>query len=118
MTEQTCKGGCHCGAVRYEAEADLCQAISCNCSYCEKMGFILSFTPRAKFRIVSGEDKLTEYRFNKRVIAHLFCSVCGAHPFGFGAMPDGTEMAAINLRCIDDIDLSAFSPQSFDGKSL
>lgn len=118
MSEKTYQGGCHCGAVRYEAEADLASTMTCNCSYCEKMGFILAFTPREKFRLLSGEDKLTEYRFNKREIAHLFCSACGAHPFGYGAMPDGTKMAAINARCIDGIDLGEIEPQPFDGRSL
>lgn len=118
MTEQTYTGGCHCGAVRFEAEADFSSTITCNCSYCEKMGHILAFTPREKFRALSGEDKLTEYRFNTREIEHLFCSVCGTHPFGYGAMPDGTKMAAINVRCVDDIDLSKIEPQPYDGKSL
>lgn len=118
MTEQTYTGGCHCGAVRFEAEADFSEMITCNCSICEKKGSILAFTLREKFRVLSGEDKLTEYRFNKREIAHLFCSACGMHPFGYGAMPDGTKMAAINLRCVDDIDLRTIKPQHFDGKSL
>lgn len=118
MTEKTYEGGCHCGAVRYEAEADLSATMTCNCSHCEKMGFVLTFTPREKFRLLSGGDKLTEYRFNKREIQHLFCSVCGAHPFGYGAMPDGTEMAAINARCIDGVDLGQIEPRHIDGRSL
>lgn len=119
MTEKTYKGGCHCGAVRYEAEADLSgMLIECNCSHCEKKGFILTFTPRDKFRLVSGEDKLTEYRFNKHEIAHRFCLVCGTQPFGYGKMPDGAEVTAINVRCIDGIDLVALEPQAYDGRSL
>lgn len=119
MTEKTYRGGCHCGAVRFEAEADLSgMVIECNCSHCEKKGLILTFTPREKFRLVSGEDKLTEYLFNKHQIAHRFCSVCGAQPFAYGEMPDGTKTAAINLRCIDGIDLSGLEPQKIDGRSL
>ena len=115
---QTMAGGCHCGAVRYEAETDLGKTMACNCSHCEKKGFILTFTPIESFRLLSGEAKLSEYRFNRHVIAHRFCSVCGVQPFGFGSGPDGKPMAALNVRCIDGIDLAALEPQPFDGKSL
>lgn len=112
------EGGCHCGAVRYEAEADLASVIECNCSHCQKKGFILGFTPREKFRLLSGEEKLTEYRFYKHQIEHRFCRDCGTQAFAYGAMPDGTPIAAINLRCVDDIDLASLNPQQVDGRSF
>jgi hypothetical protein len=115
---QAVTGGCHCGAVRYEAKADTSQTVQCNCSHCEKKGFILAFTPRENFRIIKGEDHLTEYRFNRHVIAHQFCETCGVQPFGLGTGPDGSKMAAINMRCVDDIDLEALAPKAFDGRSL
>jgi hypothetical protein len=115
---QTVTGGCHCGAVRYEADVDLGETMECNCSHCEKKGFILTFTPIGHFRLLSGEDRLTEYRFNRHQIAHRFCSACGAQPFAFAAAPDGQPTAAINVRCIDGIDLAALAPQKFDGRTL
>ncbi len=115
---QTLTGGCHCGAVRFEATADPSVALQCNCSHCQIKGFILTFAPRDNLRILQGEDKLVEYRFNKHVIAHQFCSVCGVQTFGFGAKPDGTKTAAINLRCIDGLDLAALSPRMFNGRNL
>jgi hypothetical protein len=119
MTDmKTLAGGCHCGAVRYEAEADLGEAMECNCSHCEKKGFVLTFTPVENFRLLSGADKLIEYRFNKHAIAHRFCSMCGAQPFAIGSTPDGKRMAALNLRCVDGIDLAALNPQKFDGRSI
>lgn len=114
----TIVGGCHCGAVRYEAEADLRNVVECNCSHCQTKGFILAFTPSEKFRLISGEKKLTEYRFNKHAIAHRFCSDCGVQPFGLGSQPDGQQMAAINLRCVDDLDLATLEPQKIDGKNF
>ncbi|MFQ5562669.1 MAG: GFA family protein [Parvularculaceae bacterium] len=115
---KTYQGGCHCGAVRFKAEADLSDVKECNCSHCSKKGFLLTFMPADNFRLLSGGDKLTEYRFNKKAISHLFCSVCGVQAFGRGKGPGGAEMAAVNVRCLDDIDLSTLEPQPVDGKSL
>ena len=116
MTSVT--GGCHCGAVRFEAEVDTTSGIACNCSYCAKAAPLLAFTSADRFEVTAGEDALTDYRFNKQVIAHLFCRHCGIGPFGRGTSPDGTEMAAINLRCVDGIDLAAVERKPFDGAAL
>ncbi|MEK7567994.1 MAG: hypothetical protein AAB513_03695 [Patescibacteria group bacterium] len=59
-------GGCHCGAVPYEVETDLEKIISCNCSHCEKKGLLLVFVDKDKFKLLKGEDNLTEYKFNKK----------------------------------------------------
>lgn len=118
MAANIVTGGCHCGAVRFEAEADLSEVNECNCSHCQKKGFLLAFTPAENFRLLSGEDKLTEYRFNKKTIGHLFCSQCGVQPFGRGGTPDGAEIAAVNARCVDDIDLAALKRTPVDGKSF
>jgi hypothetical protein len=111
-------GGCHCGAVRYEVELDVsAPAITCNCSICSKTGTMLSFVPADKFHLVSGDEKLTDYQFNKKVIHHLFCSVCGVRSFARGVGPDGKEMRAINVRCLDDIALESVPTQQWNGKA-
>lgn len=110
-------GGCHCGRVRYEVETDLASVISCNCSICSKKGLILTFVPKERFSLVSGEGDLADYRFNKHVIHHLSCATCGVESFARGTAPDGAEMVAINVRCLDDLDLSALTPTPFDGRS-
>ena len=111
-------GGCHCCAVRYEVQADLSQVIECNCSICSKKGSLLTFVTRDKFKLVSGEASLKDYQFNHKVIHHLFCTTCGIASFANGVMPDGTRMAAINVRCLDGVDLAAIKPTPFDGRSL
>jgi hypothetical protein len=109
------QGGCHCGRIRYEAEADLTKAIECNCSFCSKAGGVLAFVPASTFRLESGEDALWDYQFGKKAIHHLFCSDCGIRAFSRGAMPDGTPMVALNLRCVDGIDLSTVTITHYDG---
>lgn len=112
-------GSCHCGAVTFSVDGDVPEAAnSCNCSHCRRKGFLLTFVPRATFRIESGADKLTEYRFNTHKIAHQFCATCGCQAFGVGVGPGGQEMAAINLRCVPDADLDALKIEKVDGASF
>ncbi len=117
MTEANHAGGCHCGKVRFEASVDLDRTIECNCSICAKRGSILTATTAGKFRLLSGEKNLTDYQFNKQIVHHLFCSTCGTQSFARGKKPDGTEMVMVNVRCLDDVDVSKLSPMAFDGKN-
>jgi len=114
---QTYTGGCHCGAVRFSASADLGAVIECNCSHCSRKGLLLTFTPRDQFTLEKGGGSLTEYRFNKRVIAHQFCKVCGVQPFAFAKDPKGVDTAAINVRCVDGVDLATLKRTPYDGAS-
>ena len=114
---KTYTGGCHCGKVRYEVTMSLDRIISCNCSICSKTGTLLAFVPADQFELLSGEGDLTDYQFNKKQIHHLFCSTCGVRSFARGKGPDGKEMRAVNVRCLDDVDISTLTPMQFDGKS-
>jgi len=114
---QSYEGSCQCGAVRYRATADLGSTVVCNCSRCRRLGWILTFVPEAQFELIAGEDATTEYLFNKHIIHHHFCSTCGIESFSRGQMPDGSPMVAINVRCLDGVDLDALEPMHFDGKS-
>jgi hypothetical protein len=110
-------GSCHCGRVRYEVTADLTQVLSCNCSHCSRKGFLLTFVPPSRFTLRSGGEDLAEYQFNKKIIHHLFCRACGVEPFARGTMPDGSPAIAINVRCLEGVDLHALTPTPFDGRS-
>ncbi|MCY1061107.1 GFA family protein [Nannocystis sp. SCPEA4] len=111
-------GGCHCGKVRYDVNVDLGQPVlSCNCSICGKTGTLLAFVPKTEFRLTSGEGDLTDYQFASKTIHHLFCSTCGVRSFGRGVGPDGTEMVALNVRCLDDVDVAKLAVNHYDGKN-
>jgi hypothetical protein len=109
------KGSCHCGKVAFEVETDLSQVIECNCSICRKKGYMLTFAPREALK-VSGEDNLSTYTFNTHTIRHRFCANCGTATFGEGRKPDGEEMIAINVRCLEAVELSDLKPIPFNGK--
>jgi len=111
-------GGCHCGKVRYAVEIDLIQpALECNCSHCQIKGLLLIFVPAAQFTLLQGEDSLTEYRFNTEKIGHDFCKVCGVEAFGRGEGASGPTVA-VNIRTIDNVDLSTITRKSFNGRDL
>ena len=110
-------GSCHCGAVAFHVDGEPAQVIECNCSHCSRKGLLLWFVGRDALTIERGQDALTEYRFNRRVIAHQFCRTCGVQPFAYGIAPDGRETAAINVRCLDDVAMDALERTPYDGRS-
>jgi hypothetical protein len=116
MIMTTYTGGCHCKKVRYEVNLELSDVLECNCSHCQIKGLLLAFVPAGDFTLLSGEDSLTEYRFNKLVLRHLFCEDCGVQSFSYGEK-DGVSMVGINVRTIDDVELSDLNRVPFDGKS-
>jgi hypothetical protein len=118
MTAQSYSGGCHCGAVAFTVELDLNHTIECNCSRCRRLGSILAFTPAEKFTLLKGEEQLAEFQFNKHIIHHLFCKTCGVQSFSRGVNPKGEAMAAVNVRCLEGVDLATLKPRQWDGASM
>jgi hypothetical protein len=112
------QGSCHCGKVRYEVKTDLKTVIACNCSICAKHGLWLTFVPGRDFKLMAGEDLLKDYQFASKKIHHLFCSECGVESFARGTGKDGSETIAVNVRCLDGVDIATLAPKPFDGKSL
>jgi hypothetical protein len=109
-------GGCHCKAVRFEVELPRAvQAQTCNCSICSATGFIHIIVPASRFRLTSGADRITSYRFNTGIAEHLFCQVCGVKSFYRPrSNPDGWS---INARCLDDTTGLEITVGAFDGRN-
>jgi hypothetical protein len=104
--------------VAFEVEGDIEEAYSCNCSMCSRRGGLLWFAPRKDFKLLQGEDCLSNYQFNKHVILHRFCRHCGIQSFAWGKDPRGNEMAAINIRCLDDFDVDKVRITHINGKDF
>ena len=113
------EGGCHCGIVRFKVRVRHHNAIRCNCSICQKKGFLHYIVPPEDFEILQGEESLTEYRFNTHIAQHLFCKVCGVH--AFYRPRSHPHQWDINLNCLDQArehdGLQQFAIQDFDGQS-
>lgn len=114
MIMVTHKGGCHCGAVRFEVDAaEEPEVLSCTCSMCSKTGFLHLIAESDTFRITAGEENLTEYRFNTGTARHLFCKTCGVKAFYVPrSHPDGWS---VNANCIDEGTIKRLQTSEFDG---
>lgn len=112
------KGSCHCGQVAFEVDGELQQLTECNCSICARKGALHWFVGRDQLHLLTPEENLATYTFNKHVIRHHFCPKCGIHPYGEGVTPSGERMAAINVRCLEDVDIAALPVRHYDGRAL
>jgi len=109
-------GGCHCGAVRFEAKLPAkVVAQSCNCSICAMTGFVHIIVPESRFRLTKGAERLCEYSFNTRVPKHLFSAECGVKSFYRPrSNPDGWS---VNAHCLDAATAPSLTVTPFDGQN-
>jgi hypothetical protein len=117
MSEQvtTHRGSCHCGKVRFEVDAPaVIEALDCNCSICEKTGYLHLIVPRSRFRLLDGESDLATYTFGTGVAKHLFCRTCGIKSFYIPrSNPDGID---VNVRCLDRATIAEVKITPFEGR--
>ena len=93
------RGSCHCQAITFEVEApEEVEVERCNCSICTKSGYLHLIVPSSKFKLLSGQEQITTYRFNSGIAKHTFCKICGIKPFYTPrSNPDGMD---INVNCL------------------
>lgn len=102
--QNTYRGSCHCGAVIFEADLDLTQSsYRCNCSICRRTRFWPAVARADGFRLLTGQDQLTQYLFNTRKNQHWFCRVCGVRTHGVGTDTPIGVMVGVNLGCLEGV---------------
>lgn len=111
------QSSCHCGNIKFEIEGELHSVKECNCSICSKRGALWWFVKRDQIKFSTPESQLSTYQFGKKSISHHFCAVCGCAPLGTSVY-NGVAMAAINVRCLENVDISALKISEVDGRSL
>ena len=108
-------GGCHCQSVKFivKAPANI-SAIRCNCSICQKSGFLHLIVTAENFNLLKGKEHLTEYRFNTEVARHLFCRKCGIKSFySPRSHPDSWS---VNVNCLEPTNIACITITEFDGR--
>jgi hypothetical protein len=109
------RGGCHCGAVRFEAEVpETVEVLDCNCSICAKTGFRHLMVPHGDFTLLAGEGALTRYRFGTGTAEHLFCGTCGVK--SFYQPRSHPDCWSVNVHALDDVGGLEIRVSAFDGR--
>ncbi|MEO7335718.1 MAG: GFA family protein [Caldimonas sp.] len=111
--KHTHRGSCHCGQVVFELDAKLDYVMEFSCSLCRRLGTLWHGVAEADLRITAGERELMLYQFNTMTAKHYSCRHCGVHPFSRPRLDPGRW--AVNVRCIDGVDLSSIPVRHFDG---
>ena len=109
-------GGCHCGRVRFEVDAPaILEADECDCSICQKSGYLHLLVAADCFRLLQGEDALQTYTFNTGIAKHYFCRHCGIKSFYIPrSHPHGVS---VNARCVDRDSVESLEVTPFDGQN-
>lgn len=55
-----------------------------------------------QFRLLSGQDSLTEYRFHTMTARHFFCKTCGIYTFHRKRV--APEYFGVNVFCLHGVD--------------
>jgi hypothetical protein len=111
-------GSCHCGKIAFEVEGEIDSGLACNCSMCQRKGSLLWFVPRERMTLLTPEENAATYLFHKHNIRDRFCTSGGIHPYAEATDAKGKPTAAVNIRCIEGIDLEKIPVKHFDGRSL
>jgi hypothetical protein len=115
-TMQKYRGSCHCGAVEFEIESDFPELTTCDCSICRRKNAVMVKVHESQFKLLSGEDDLSEYRFHTMTARHFFCSICGIYPFHRKRVTP--NYLGINIFCLDNFDPSGIPIRQTVGAAM
>ena len=108
-------GSCHCEDVRFRVLGPIDHVVVCNCSICDKKGFLHFIVPPERFELLTDRAALTTYTFNTGVAKHTFCRRCGVHPF---YVPRShLDGFSVNARCIDSDTIKSMKINAVDGRN-
>jgi hypothetical protein len=119
MNSHTYHGGCHCQKIRFSIELnqaiEACELTACNCSICEKTGYLHLIIAKSQFHLNSEWHLLRNYQFNKKIAKHYFCKNCGIK--SFYQPRSHPDCWSVNVRCLDNYATLDFQIKHFEGKN-
>ncbi|MGH6922291.1 MAG: GFA family protein [Propylenella sp.] len=102
---------CHCGAIRFEVDAELADLVECNCSTCARHSFLHWKVPVEAVRLVTQNVRISTYLWRDAAGGHHFCPVCGT-----AMMRTGYQTGvSLNARCIEGVDIFELKTRRYDG---
>ena len=123
----TFKGSCHCGAVRFEVDAEVDHVRECDCSICRRRGTLNFRVPKSSLRLLTPWSALTLYQWGSMTARDYFCPTCGILPFRRPSDPTPAESEAgiapfdgwaVNVRCLEGIDAKSLPKVSIRGSLI
>lgn len=111
----TRRDSCHCGQIQFEVVGELTGATDCNCSVCQRKGTLMWFVSQPQLNLLTPRDALRSYTFYKHASNTSSAPTCGMQPFGEGTDPKGNAMAAVNVRCLEGVDVYAIPANTLMG---
>jgi hypothetical protein len=113
---QSYTGRCHCGAIRFEIDTDFPELTMCDCSMCRRRNAVMVKVHESHFRLLSGGESLSEYRFHTGTARHYFCRVCGIYPFHRKRVtPDNF---GVNVFCLEDFNATGIPVRQTPGAAM
>lgn len=120
-------GSCHCGAVRFEVEAEIDHVRECDCSVCRRRGALTFRVAREALHLLTPHEAMAVYRWGSGTAEDYFCRTCGILPFRKPSAPTTIEKAAgvlpfdgwaINVRCLETVDIDKLPRVPVAGSKL
>jgi hypothetical protein len=113
-------GGCHCGKVKYQVDADLSDGVGvtrCNCSVCTKLNGLTKIVRPNAFELLSGEADVSVYVWGGATGTRYFCKHCGISCFVRGYLAEvGGDYVSVNCQTLDDVEITELNVTYWDGR--
>jgi len=116
MREKQFRGSCHCGMVQFRILTNAPELTTCDCSICKRKNALMVKVHESKFKLISGEEYLTEYQFHTHTAKHYFCNKCGIYPFHRKRV--SPEFYGINVFCLEEFILNGIAIRETNGAKM
>jgi len=88
----------------------------CDCSICSIRGALNHRVEESQLRIFTALDDLCLYEWHTKTAKDYFCPTCGILPFR--RPRDAVDIWAVNVRCLDGVDLNSIPIKKVQGSQL